>query len=117
MDVAAALRTASAAHAVLLVLDDLHLADDPSLLLLDFLAGELAEMHLAVVGTYVDDDATPTPLAALAEHSAHHLLRLRPLSVGDVERLAALAGATDADAAALHAETGGNPRLVWQRVR
>jgi DNA-binding SARP family transcriptional activator len=117
VDVAAALRTASAAHTVFLVLDDLHHADDPSLLLLDFLAGELAEMHLAVVGTYVDDDATPTPLAALAEHSAHHLLRLRPLSVGDVERLAALAGATDADAAALHAETGGNPRLVWQRVR
>jgi DNA-binding SARP family transcriptional activator len=116
-DVAAALRAASAAHPVLLVLDDLHHADEPSLLLLDFLAGELAEMHLAVVGTYVDDGATPAPLAALADHSAHHRLRLRPLTVGDVERLAVLTGAADVDAAALHAETRGNPRLVWQRVR
>ncbi len=117
VDVASALRAASAAHPVFLVLDDLHHADEPSLLLLDFLAGELAEMHLAVVGTYVEDDATPAPLAALADHSAHHRLRLRPLGVEDVERLAALAGAGDVDAAALHAETGGNPRLVWQRVR
>src|SRR4029078_3015223 len=98
-------------------LDDLHHADEPSLLLLDFLAGELAEMHLAVVGTSLEDGATPARLAALADHSAHPRLRLRPLGVEDVERLAALAGAGDVDAAALHAETGGNPRLVWQRVR
>ena len=50
VDVASALRAASAAQPVFLVLDDLHHADEPSLLLLDFLAGELAEMHLAVVG-------------------------------------------------------------------
>ena len=87
-----------------LVLDDLHHADEPSLLLLDFLAGELAEMHVAVLGTYVEDDATPTPLAALAEHSAHHLLRLRPLTAGDVARLARARRRADADAAALHAE-------------
>jgi len=87
------------------------------LLLLDFLAGELAEMHLAVLATYVENEATPTRVAALAEHSAHHLLRLRPLTAGDVERLAVLTGAGDVDAAALHAETHGNPRLVWQRVR
>ena len=43
------MRTASAAPAVSLVLDDLHHADEPSLLLLDFLAGELAEMHVAVL--------------------------------------------------------------------
>ena len=117
VDVASALRSASAEHPVFLVLDDLHHADEPSLLLLDFLAGELAEMHLAVVGTYIEDGATPALLAALADHSAHHRLRLPPLSVGDVGRLAALAGAAGADARALHAETGGNPRLVWQRVR
>jgi hypothetical protein len=74
-------------------------------------------MHVAVVGTYVDDEATPPPLAALAAHSAHHRLRLRPLTVADVELFVELAGAEEADAAELHAETGGNPRLVWQRVR
>ena len=117
VDVASALRRATYAQPVFLVLDDLQHADEPSLLLLDFLAGELAEMHLAIVGTYVDDDTTPAPLAALAAHSAHHRLRLRPLAVEDVERFVALTGADDADAAAVHAETGGNPRLVWQRVR
>jgi DNA-binding SARP family transcriptional activator len=117
VDVASALRAASNAQPLFLVLDDLHHADEPSLLLLDFLAGELPEMHVAVVGTYVDDEATPLPLAALAAHSAHHRLRLRPLTVADVERFVELAGAEEADAAELHAETGGNPRLVWQRVR
>jgi predicted ATPase len=117
VDVASGLREAAADRPVFLVLDDLHHADEASLLLLDFLAGELAEMHLAVVGTFIDDDATPGQLAALADHSAHHRLRLRPLGIDDVERLAVLAGAGDVDGAALHAETGGNPRLVWQRVR
>src|SRR3954466_13640002 len=65
VDVAGALRTASAARPIFLVLDDLHHADAASLLLLDFLAGELAEMHLAVVGTYAEDEATPASLAAL----------------------------------------------------
>jgi DNA-binding SARP family transcriptional activator len=115
--VAAALRARSDAQPIFLVLDDLHNADEPSLELLDFLAGELAELHVAIVGTYVDDDATPAPLAALAAHSGHHLLRLRPLSVEDVERLVQLTGADDANVAAVHAETGGNPRLVWQHVR
>jgi AAA ATPase domain/Bacterial transcriptional activator domain len=59
VDVASALRAASRAQPLFLVLDDLHDADEPSLLLLDFLAGELAEMHVAIVGTYVDDETTP----------------------------------------------------------
>jgi DNA-binding SARP family transcriptional activator len=117
VDVASALRSASAVQPVFLVLDDLQHADEPSLLLLDFLAGELAEMHLAVLGTYAEDDAMPKPLAALAEHSGHHLLRLRPLGVGDVALLLERAGAADADAAGIHTDTGGNPRRVWQRVR
>jgi DNA-binding SARP family transcriptional activator len=117
VDVASALRAASKTQPLFLVLDDLHDADEPSLLLLDFLAGELAEMHVAIVGTYVDGEATPAQLIALAAHSAHHRLRLRPLTVADVERFVALAGAAETDAAEVHAETGGNPRLVWQRVR
>jgi hypothetical protein len=37
--------------------------------------------------------------------------------VEDVGRFLELTGAAHLDAGALHAETGGNPRLVWQRVR
>jgi DNA-binding SARP family transcriptional activator len=117
VEFAAALKDAAARQPLLAVLDDLHHADEASLLLLDFVAGELAEMHVALVGTYVEGVSTPTGLAALADHSAHHRLRLRPLSVDDVARFLELTGAAEADAAAVHAETGGNPRLVWQRVR
>jgi len=85
--------------------------------LLEFVAGELAEMHVAIVGTYVDGPDTPPALAAAADHAAHHRLRLGPLDAADVARFLELAGGAPEDAAAVHAETGGNPRLVWQRVR
>jgi DNA-binding SARP family transcriptional activator len=116
-DVASALRRAGAQQPLLLVLDDLHLADESSLLLLDFVAGELAEMSVAIVGTYGDEMDPPPALAALAGHAAHHRLRLCPLTVENVARLLDLGGVAPADAATVHAETGGNPRLVWQRVR
>jgi hypothetical protein len=41
---------------LVLVLDDLHAADAPSLLLLRFLAGEIAESRLLVLGCYRDAD-------------------------------------------------------------
>ena len=111
------LKEAATRQPLLLVLDDLNHADDGSLQLLDFVAGELAEMHVAIVGTYLDGPETRSALRILADHSAHHRLRLAPLGVDDVARFLELAGASSEDAAALHAETGGNPRLLWQRVR
>jgi DNA-binding SARP family transcriptional activator len=116
-EVAAALKNASAQQPLLVVLDDLHRGDEWSLLLLEFLAGELAEMHVAIVGTYLESADMPHELAAFADHAAHHHLRLWPLDADEVARFLELAGAMDKDAAAVHAETGGNPRLVWQRVR
>ena len=49
----------SALHLVV-VLDDLHWADKPSLLLLQHLARELARMRILVVGTYRDTDLSRT---------------------------------------------------------
>ena len=117
VEVAAALKHASAQQPLLVVLDDLHRADEWSLFLLEFLAGEVAEMHVAIVGTYVEGADAPPELAAFADHAAHHRLRLGPLGVEDIGRFLELTGAAHLDAAAVHAETGGNPRLVWQRVR
>jgi DNA-binding SARP family transcriptional activator len=116
-EIAAVLRKTARQRPLLLVLDDLHRADDLSLLLLEFVAGEIAEMHVAIVGTYVEGPDGPPELAALADHAAHHRLRLGPLTVEDVTRFLALADRSQLDAPAVHAETGGNPRLVWQRVR
>ena len=102
---------------LLVVLDDLHRADEQSLLLLEFLAGEIAKMHVAIVATYVESADEPPELVALADHTAHHRLRLAPLEAEDVARFLEPTGAGELDASAVHAETGGNPRLVWQRVR
>jgi hypothetical protein len=51
---------ASSAQPLLLVFDDLHAAD-PSLLLLQFLARQLHDARLLVVGTYRDVEATRSP--------------------------------------------------------
>jgi DNA-binding SARP family transcriptional activator len=116
-EVAGVLRQKSAQQPLLIVLDDLDHADEPSLLLLEFVAGELAEMHAAVVGTYAESSGSPEALGALAAHSAHHRLRLEPLGTADVARFLELAGASGVDPAVVHAETAGIPRLVWQHVR
>ena len=50
---------------IVLVLDDLHAADEPSLLLLQFVAAELGDSRLLVVGAYRDVDPTlRDPLAS-----------------------------------------------------
>ena len=117
VELASQLRESSSRQPVLLVFDDLQHADDLSLLLLEFVAGELAVMHVAIVATYVESPDMPDALVALADHSAHHRLRLQPLRLEDVERFLELTETVDVNAAALYADTGGNPRLVWQRVR
>ncbi len=62
---------------LVVVLDDVHVADPSSLLLLQFLAGHLDTMGLVVVATYRDSDATGNGFAdvlaqliARAQHDA-----------------------------------------------
>ena len=114
--VARQLRTHGNEQTLLLVLDDLHAADEPSLDLLGFVAGELAELHVEVIGTYDANAELALPLAAIVEHAAHHRVPLRDLEPEEVASFVQLLGA-DVEAAVLHAETGGNPRALWHRVR
>ena len=86
VEVAGVLQQASRERPLLVVLDDVHRAEESSLLLLEFLAGEVAEMHVAIVATYVETANEPRGLAALADHTAHHRLRLAPLGPDDVAR-------------------------------
>ena len=63
--VTAFVKTAARAQPLVLVLDDLHAADEPSLLLLRFLARELADARLLVVAAYRDvDPSLRDPLLA-----------------------------------------------------
>ena len=52
--ITAFLKSASQRQPLMLVLDDLHWADQPSLMLLRFVAWELGGARLLLVGTYRD---------------------------------------------------------------
>src|SRR5918992_1226538 len=119
------LRSVAAAHPLVLVLDDLHAADEPSLLLLRFVARELGDSRLMIVGAYRDvqptvTDPLATTLSELAREPVTQTLALGGLGEADVARFIELA-APRASAKGLgpvvHAETEGNPLFVGEIVR
>ncbi|HVE98872.1 MAG TPA: LuxR C-terminal-related transcriptional regulator [Mycobacteriales bacterium] len=62
------LRTLSAGHRAVLLLDDLHWADRDTLGLLEYLVDGLRELPVRVVGSARDDEAAPDGLVALGRH-------------------------------------------------
>ena len=99
---------------VVVLLDDLHAADEPSLLLLDFLVRRLPAGAISVIGTYRGPDPGPALAAVAARATA---LPLTGLPAGAVAQLIAdVLGEQPADAvtAAVHRRTGGNPFFVQQ---
>ena len=123
--VATFLRNAGAGQPLMLILDDLHAADAPSILLLRFVARELGEARVLVQGAYrpIELDGDHPLIVALAELSrepaARHL-RLPGLSEADVGRLiqqTAGVAAGDSVVAAVHRYTEGNPLFVGEVVR
>jgi tetratricopeptide (TPR) repeat protein len=120
--VAGLLRRAGEAEPLLLVLDDLHWADRSSLALLRFVARELRDARLLVLGTYRDvqlgGSPAAEPLAKLAGRARH--LTLGGLGEDDVAELLALTAGRPpgADLAqAVHRRTGGNPLFVREVAR
>ena len=119
------LKNAASARPLVLVLDDLHAADEPSLLLLRFLAGELAGSRILVVGTYRDVDPTiRDPLAAtLAELAREKVTRRIELSglteadVGHYMELNVSAAPSAELVTTIYTETEGNPLFVGEVVR
>jgi DNA-binding SARP family transcriptional activator len=123
--VAELLRSASEKRPTVLVLDDLHAADTPSLLLLRFLARELGTMHVLVLALMRDVDPTPdealtTMLAELAREPVTRRLELGGWTEDNVARYLELTAAEIASAelaAGLYAETEGHPLFVCEAVR
>ena len=120
--VVALLATVSSRARLLLVLDDLHWADRPSLLLLRHLARANAIPCLFVLGTYRETDLDRShPLAALlADFRADgHTTRvlLRGLDESETRALVDAWAGHEAGAEfvrAVHRETEGNPFFVRQ---
>ena len=110
---------------IVIVLDDLHWADEPSLLLLRFAARELASSGLLILGTYRDVElGRHHPLARmLGEMSGIEgsgRIPLRGLSIAAVERyieMTAGAPAPPGLAEAVQEQTDGNPFFVGEVVR
>ena len=119
------LRNAAERRPIVLVLDDLHAADAPSLLLLRFLAREVASTRLLLLGAYRDVDPLPgDPLSAMlaevAGESAVRRLVLDGLSETEVAEYVELTASEMASpqlVAALHGRTVGNPLFVGEIVR
>jgi tetratricopeptide (TPR) repeat protein len=101
---------------MLVLLDDLQWADQPSQLLLDFLARRLPAGAVAVLGGYRDVDPPPGPaLAALAARTmVLPLTGLGPDAVGDLVADAVGDRRAAELAAGVHRRTGGNPFFVQQ---
>jgi class 3 adenylate cyclase/tetratricopeptide (TPR) repeat protein len=122
------LEAVAAAAPVLLVLDDVHWAAKPTLLLLRHLVRTGADAPLLVFGTYRDtelDRRHPLAemLADLRRDDAVERIALRGLDEGEVTEFVeeAASQSLDSELAALarevHTETEGNPFFVGQVLR
>ncbi len=122
--IAAVWRRAAARQPLLLVIDDLHRADVPSLRLLEFVMAEADTSRLMMLGTYRDAEiARQHPLAdTLAElHRNASVQRLLLGGFSPTETAEFVAAATGADtselAAALHDKTDGHPLFLAELAR
>jgi len=113
---------------VLFVLDDLHWADKPTVLLLRHLVATLGSTRVLLVGTYRDSDLTATHpltegLAALRADPAVDLLAVRGLDEGGVIALLEGLAGHEMDSAgidlarAMRRETDGNPFFTTEMLR
>jgi DNA-binding SARP family transcriptional activator len=119
------LRRASESRPLVLLLDDLHAADAPSLLLLRFLARQLGSSRMLLLGAYRDVDPIPGQpltemLVELAREPVTRRLALGGLSEREIAQYLDLTASEIASSelvAGLHAETEGNPLFVGEIVR
>jgi DNA-binding CsgD family transcriptional regulator len=118
------LRAAAARRPLLLVLDDLHWADVPSLAMLRFASRELEGASLLLLGIYrhVEVGRGHPLRGALADLSRgqHRRLLLGGLDQGEAADFVALVAGVEPStelAAALHRQTDGNPFFLTEVVR
>ncbi|MCH8987754.1 MAG: AAA family ATPase [Chloroflexi bacterium] len=119
------LKKASEDSPLLLVLDDLHWADQPTLLLLEFLARQLEDTRILIVGTYRDTEAPPgsplgeslARLSRLASFQRQRIAGLPPEDVGPFVQEETGITAPAALLNAIHAHTEGNPFFLGEVAR
>ncbi len=119
------LKSAARSRPILLILDDLQWADEPSLRLLQFLAHEIRDAHLLIVGTYRDvalgrGHPLAKTLAEVGREDLGHQIRLEGLSREEVGRYIELtSGITPPEILVqrIWDKTEGNPFFVSETMR
>ena len=120
------LRSVAMPAGLVVVLDDVHWADRPSLKLLEFLAADMRDTRLLLVATYRDtevgrEDPFFATLSRLAREVSTRRLFVAGLSAAHCAQwLVTLVGArsdTDALGEVLHRETNGNPFFLDEIFR
>lgn len=123
--VSSSLRRIASHRPLLLVLDDLHWADRSSLLLLEYLAGEIRSSRIVVLATYRESDIERhhplhQTISQLSRQPDNRSLTLTGLSVEDAGKIiASTAGVEPSDhlRARIHELTEGNPFFVGEIAR
>jgi predicted ATPase len=120
----AALARVTAVQPLVVVLDDLHAADVPTLLLTTFLAGHPDDRALLVLGTFRPHEASQRPdvaeLVADLERQSETRIPLGPLDADDLVRLVELETGTSPDASLVslvNRTSEGNPLFARELVR
>ena len=115
-EVASTLLTETGGRPALIVLEDLHWADEATLDVLRLLARRVDAAPVLVLATYRDDELNPVhPLRILLGELPGSVVRIKvpPLSQAAVEEMAAAAGV---DAVELYQKTAGNPFFVTEAI-
>ena len=124
-----ALQNVARSQPLLLILDDLHWADKPSVLLLEFLLPYITSSRVLIVGAYRETDMNQRPLGealgSLRRDQSFEVLPLKGLSVGAVRQLlenypdpSVRTRGSGADLAqVLWQATEGNPLFVREELR
>ena len=109
---------------LLLVLDNLHWADVPSLRLIEFVTAEIAHSRVLLLGTYRDMEvAREHPLnnclSELARQQGYQRLVLKGLSSEETQVFLAAAGAPLSEhlLSTVYAQTDGNPLFLVEITR
>jgi hypothetical protein len=116
------LRVASSERLLLVVLDDLHAGDEPSLLLLRFLGDALADARILLVASYREGEQRVRELSSSFAELARvgRRLPLRGLTAADIHAyVVTMTGSSLSRRAVarLHEVTGGNPYFLGEVVR
>ena len=101
-----------------IVIEDIHWADEATLDLMRFLTRRIRAASVLVIGTYRDDWLAPSsPLRlALGDLAARRWTRRLELPPLSVQAVRAMAAQTDLDADQLHELAGGNPFYVTEMI-